>query len=496
MQSKICKEEYYKAEIRSIKNKLSSNCKDLDFEIGLCLFEIKSDFKVLWKIPLKVHQIFNEYKKENDETVIDNYTLDELIQERNRLKDILDVDVCDMRYVVGKNMREIIQHPYKIFTAPYNIIKNYICNKKMIGLGKIEYVSNTVLFVATNGAGLGHLTRCLAVARQIKKIDKSVNIIFLTTSLALPIVNREGFLTYCVPSKMLIDGISERQWNILLRNQLKQLFKLYDFKVMVFDGAIPYAPICTSCANKNIKKIWIKRGGIKSKTIEDSRREYEKYFDLIITPAEAFQGIPENQGNHFVVNPIMYLEKEEMWDRDDVRRYLKLPQDKLVIYIQLGAGNINDINSDLGLIINELDKRDNVCIVVGESIIGNEIRTIRDNVYVIKDYPNSKYYKGFDIAISAVGYNSFHEMVYCGIPTIYIPNMHTKADNQYERAMIAEKNGLGKVITDLSVEKFNEVLDNTIDLYVKNRKEIVNEYIQNGAVEAANIVLDTLKKCD
>ena len=51
--------------------------------------------------------------------------------------------------------------------------------------------------------------------------------------------------------------------------------------------------------------------------------------------------------------------------------------------------------------------------------------------------------------ISAVGYNSFHELIACAVPAIFIPNEHPTMDDQLMRAQFAERRGLGGVRADL-----------------------------------------------
>jgi predicted glycosyltransferase len=60
-----------------------------------------------------------------------------------------------------------------------------------------------VLFYAVNGLGLGHLTRCLAIARQLKKQDSSLILLFFTSSEGSHLLYQEGFAYYKVPSKTI-----------------------------------------------------------------------------------------------------------------------------------------------------------------------------------------------------------------------------------------------------------------------------------------------------
>ena len=51
---------------------------------------------------------------------------------------------------------------------------------------------------------------------------------------------------------------------------------------------------------------------------------------------------------------------------------------------------------------------------------------------------------GVDAAVSAGGYNSFHELMYAGVPTVFVP-LPRIADDQLERTQRAEAAGAGRV---------------------------------------------------
>ena len=87
---------------------------------------------------------------------------------------------------VNQNNKKRI-NPYK------TIIDKRIIQKL---LKKKNKFVNKILFMPTNGCGLGHVTRTLAVARRLKEMHPNVEIIFFTTSFALNIIQKEGFLSY------------------------------------------------------------------------------------------------------------------------------------------------------------------------------------------------------------------------------------------------------------------------------------------------------------
>lgn len=494
-------------ELAQIQSMLKDNKKDLKYNIGLTIGENLHPRRNILRIPKKLKEIKQYYiscKPAMPSKSIageNNFEYCKLLTEQiKKLSFYNNLDTFDIHYAIGNEIYNAQQNLKACFMLPFRLWNIRKANRRSMmvaekNISPIEGINKCILFIATNGAGLGHLTRCLAVARRIKKIDSDIEIIFLTTSIALNTIWREGFTAYSIPSSMLIKNISAGQWNALLKNMIMQLLQLYSFSAVIFDGAMPYAPITAALTEKKgIPTIWIKRGSEKKEELVEKRRFAEQAFDYIIIPSELAEKEGAIDKKHFVVAPIVYFNKEEIWSRKETRIYLKIPDNKLAVYIQLGAGNINDIHSDISKIIIELRKHSNIMIVLGESMIGNELKIIEDDVIVLKDYPNAKYFRGFDFAISACGYNSFHELIYLGVPAIYLPNMNTKTDDQYARALIAQNHNAGIVITDINGEQLANAIAQMSDPNTNKRmRNNCQTLIQlNGADSAASFIVSKL----
>ena len=69
----------------------------------------------------------------------------------------------------------------------------------------------------------------------------------------------------------------------------------------------------------------------------------------------------------------------------------------------------------------------------------------------------------FDLGVSAAGYNSFHENILGGVPTLFVPNEAEEMDLQAVRARYADRNGLGLFLSARDVygagDKLDEILD-------------------------------------
>jgi hypothetical protein len=179
-----------------------------------------------------------------------------------------------------------------------------------------------------------------------------------------------------------------------------------------------------------------------------------------------------------MVPPITLIDRDEMWDGTKVRRRFGIPLDSRVAYVQLGAGRINDIDSEINHVISALLEEENLHIVLGESMLGDRLDIDLERVHVLRDYPNSIYLNGFDFSIQAGGYNSFHEMRKMAMPTLFLPNLNTGMDDQVTRCEKAVSEGWGLVNLDRSREGIRQDITSLLSF---DREESNQDVGENGA---------------
>ena len=353
-----------------------------------------------------------------------------------------------------------------------------------------------MLFMPTNGAGLGHLTRLMAIAKRVRQNRPEIEIVFYSTSIAMPLIMQEGFIGYYLPSKSQLPATTtNHQWNQLLRNQLDTILDLHTPNTLVFDGTFPYEGLVSAMNDaKGLRGVWIQRGERREKS-RDMVAGMEKYFDLTIIPGEAGVASEEPVKRIFKTDPIIFLDKSELLDRGTARKLLMAPEASKIVYIQLGAGNINDTSSTIAILLSVFKKRDDIHVVLGESLIGKRLDIAIENGIVLRDYPNSRYFNAFDLVVSAAGYNSFHELMYFGVPTIFIPNEQTVTDDQVARAKRAENAGAAIVVREsLLDEEKRDAFERGIGKMVEKRftqkmRKTASELVKkNGADDIVKIL--------
>ena len=342
-----------------------------------------------------------------------------------------------------------------------------------------------VILFPTNGVGFGHFTRMFALARRLRRLDSDMEIIFFTTQPTLHLPYLDGFPTYHLAGPKKFQGMDSDSWNSMVQEMLCLVLETHRPQSFVFDGAFPYRGMLDALDTIDVpQKVWMRRGMFKkgSNIPVDSIGK----FDLIVHPDDAVT-VNLSEIDHGVevlqVSPITLIDNEEMWKRDSARLRLGVPLESRIVYVQLGAGQINDIDSDVRQIIDALLDYNDIHIVVGESLLGDRIKLDLEKVHLIRDYPNSLYLNAFDYSIQAGGYNSFHEMRSKGIPTLFLPNMNTGMDDQLARCIVAEKEGWGLVHNPK--DSFNHSIENLFQMSeIKSTSDTVN-----GAMELAEYIV-------
>ena len=227
-----------------------------------------------------------------------------------------------------------------------------------------------VLFLTSNGAGLGHLTRSMAIARRL---PEGVEPIFLTLSQALPVVVEQGFHAEYLMSAGYAD-LDSATWRAMYASRLRHMLDVYDPAVVVFDGTYPYGGLREVIEDQRTRSYVWSRRAMWRPSGDDRALRLSSMFDLVIEPGEfaeeADRGPTVAHRRHAArVGPVTLLDPEDLLDRAEAERALGLGVGKTNVLVQLGAGNINDIHSEVGMIVERLRTWGETQIVVAESTI-------------------------------------------------------------------------------------------------------------------------------
>lgn len=343
-----------------------------------------------------------------------------------------------------------------------------------------------VCFVTSNGAGMGHLTRLLAVARRL---DPGIDVSFVSMSQACGVVADYGYGFEYVPSKgdLLVDGPS---WNQYFNKRFMESLNRLKPDVVVFDGTWPYQGIAQAVDTYDAKFVWMRRGMWRAETVDTSLVR-NTGFDTVIEPgdlAASYDAGPTKRAKDaHLVAPIIVLDPEEIQDRGQAREALSIGAGEKAMLLTLGAGNINKIDDDVKDVLSAVRSLPDDWRIFMTSPLIAESRDVSEGVENISIYPLASYAKAFDFVVSATGYNSFHEWIAYKIPALWIANANTITDDQVGRARFAHEAGLGFAAGpggSTSIADAVHLLGQT-EVRTKVRAAMQDIAFQNGAGEAA-----------
>ena len=297
--------------------------------------------------------------------------------------------------------------------------------------------SGHVLFVPSNGVGLGHVSRLLAIARRLAPETPAI---FASLSPALDAIRGFGFQAEYIPSHHYLGG-DHAAWDEWLGHELRSLIAEFDIELVVFDGNNPTAGLIDAAASRRCRLAWVRRGMWRS--ADSPALAYSSRFDLIIEPGELAQSRDRGATAHrrqeaIAVDPIRLLEPEELLGREAAAERLGLDQSRPAVLIQLGSGFNRNTLGLTAAIVEQLQRFRDLQIVSADWLVDAAAESPWDGVGMARGFPLAQYFRAFDFSIAAAGYNTFHDAIAYELPTIFIANRHPSMDNQLGRAKFAQ----------------------------------------------------------
>ncbi|MCV0424330.1 MAG: hypothetical protein K5905_02555 [Roseibium sp.] len=300
-----------------------------------------------------------------------------------------------------------------------------------------------VMAVTSNGIGLGHITRQLAVA---KALGPKVKVVFFSLSEAVSVAQKMGYMAEFRPFHRRL-GCDVDDWNDFFYREMRDALAFYRPELVIFDGNTPYSGLLDALKHhEKARAAWVRRGMWRTPFEEISNRASS--FDIVVEPGELAgsedPGHSRNGSEHFVTtDPVLLVTPEEMLSRVTARRLLKLPEDGTLGLVLLGSERNYDMSQARQAVETVLHQKKNVHFVEIRSPISpafEEDPHPRHHRRVA--YPLGQYLNAFDFAISAAGYNSYHELIAASVPTVFVPNSAPEMDLQEARSSFADKAGL------------------------------------------------------
>jgi UDP:flavonoid glycosyltransferase YjiC (YdhE family) len=341
-----------------------------------------------------------------------------------------------------------------------------------------------VLFVTSNGTGLGHLTRSMAIARRL---GGGIEPLFFTLSAAASVVGELGFPVEYMASHKSPGAGNDWRWERRLGPRLRAAIAEAEPRAVVFDGILPWDPLVAAIEAVPLS-VWCRRGlwrrGASAVPLTRSDR-----FDAVLEPGEIAAGedrgptAGERDGVHEVA-PIVFCDDEELLPRAEAERELGLEPGMTNVVVQLGQGP--EVAGAAERCLRALSAREGIQVAALSSLIEGLPEVPEGVVHLSATFPMSRYFAAFDGAVSAAGYNAFHELIRFGVPSLFVP-MPRETDDQATRASHAEAAGVGAGVTGpddpILEQRLEALLDSEGRAAMRERLAALRP--PNGAPEAA-----------
>jgi predicted glycosyltransferase len=357
-----------------------------------------------------------------------------------------------------------------------------------------------IVCYAINGAGMGHVTRLLGVARWMRRLIAFMEgvqpeILFLTSSDASDMLADARFAAFKIPSKTVARsaGLEKLEYRRLAKHFIWQTIGVFSPDLLVVDTfpsgsfdelfQILDGPFKKSFIHRNVKSDYASR---------PTFRAAMNFYDAVVIPHRAPAKM-EHSGDHLgsalhrYTGEVVQFDREQLCDRQQVRNELRISDSTKLIYVSAGGGGDPLAEESLRKIIGLLRRKSDCHLIVGAGPLYRGQRFMGPSITWCETNSIWRYFPGCDAAVSAGGYNTFHELLFAGVPTLFYAQEKI-ADDQWLRVKSAENLGACLTIPSLDDEpELEKLFDRILEPdTAASLKENCSRFIErNGALKCA-----------
>ena len=323
-----------------------------------------------------------------------------------------------------------------------------------------------IVFVPTNGIGLGHAQRCGLIARELD--PSRAKPAFAAFPSCTGLVKSFGFDVMPLIGR---SAFHAQSFENDLANYLRLRALTAEARTLVFDGGYVFDSIYRSILENRLAGVWIRRGLWQAGQNNQVALDREKVFERVIVPREAFEELNTSlsSGPHLrevgpIVGPASLSPDDRRALRENLARRFGRPFERLVVSM-LGGGVAADRGAQIQALCGMVERRpDTLHLVVvwpggtqQPSWFGWEmsrvVRTRHAGVLVA----------AADLCVGAAGYNLFHEVLYNRIPAVFLPQVGPFMDDQRARARAASDRGLAKLVEPTELMRLEREIGRLLD---------------------------------
>jgi hypothetical protein len=347
----------------------------------------------------------------------------------------------------------------------------------------------TVVLATTNGKGMGHLSRQLALA--LASLGGMDPVIFSMSS-AVPVVGRYDMRSEFAPGVQR-DQIPRRHWDAYLADRIVALVQEVGASAFVFDGVYPYDGVLRALRRMpDVPFIWSRRA-MWQKGVGARALRYRRLFAAVLEPGDLASagdvGRTATLDDARRLGPVTLVGHVPALSRDPARAELGLDLDRPTVMVSLGSNRRTELYAAYQRTVERFSAAGWQVVVTSSPI--RDQGTPAGDAKVISVFPLVRYLNAFDAAVSASGYNAVHELLYSALPTLLVPNSDAVTDDQRTRARVVAGTGLGLAADPDQPKEFDAALDRLLDERVRHRLIAACRELPptTGATEAARAVI-------
>lgn len=366
-----------------------------------------------------------------------------------------------------------------------------------------------VLCYAVNGLGLGHLTRTIAIARQLRRLcwalGEPLELVILTSSEGDGLALVHDFPAFKIPSKNIVGGggLSAARYRKLGKQWVWNAINLFSPDILVVDtfpaGSFHELYDVLDLGSKNVFVCRAIRAEVASQPAFQSAL---KGYDKLLLPEE--DGINDTPLPEFAqqravgVPPILLRSVEETYERAEARARLGIPEGVKALYASTGGGGDKDAEALFEQLVTAARALPEIHFTLGAGMLYRGREFPAPNVSWTRRPVLSECFRAFDGAITAGGFNSVWELLHCGVPCLFLP-LARGWDDQEARVERCVAAGAGVRLRELSAEAIAaglaELPTTTPNLAPHNgalraAEEILSLILERERIEEATLLCD------
>jgi UDP-N-acetylglucosamine:LPS N-acetylglucosamine transferase len=360
------------------------------------------------------------------------------------------------------------------------------------------------LLVAQDGWGLGHVSRQLGLARELRRLAPGDEFLFLTYSDATHLIAAEGFASVKLPAPEWFRKTEDhhiddqrRLWvSIAVTNATATT---YQPDAVVLDTfPVGNRGEFAIFQRLNCRRFLIAREVRKPLAHWEYHESLPRFHALLAPYAEGEVALPAPAGVpvHWV-GPILVRNRQDLLSRAEARARLGLPREGRCCLVSFGGGG-NPAYPRLEAWALQLAAAHpdwHFAFATPPLLQGAKADLGLTNAGRFAYYPMAECYSAFDAALSTVG-SSAYELAFMGVPSILVPDVSPQKDEDFEakaRRVLGEKGGfVVKAFDQAGLATAFAAMNDPARLAAMT-EDRATQTLPNGAVNAAAAMLRHLR---